>query len=267
MKKEILYIILTPPPNPKSAGITYFNNLGGYLRSIGKKAINIFHIEPSQNVFIWDSNEVPAHNHWTQPWQGSWVPWSEEAITRTFSDFSLILIHGENKHYKFFQNMNVVRYYLAGIGQLQKKGVPREGEYKLAWDAMYCENPDSILRKSTFRGDLSVAEALPVGNRDFDLTYIGKGHLWYPSTPRLDHTIELTRTWPANDDEYFYLLSKTRFLFTYDHITSVVEDAVIFGAYPIFLRHELKMMMCGWTRLIKICGTVIRLLGILWIII
>ena len=54
---------------------------------------------------------------------------------------------------------------------------------------------------------------------------------------QLPGTIELTRAWPGDVDEYLLLLSKTRFLFTYDIITSVVTDSIMYGAVPVLMTH------------------------------
>lgn len=232
---DYLYVILTPPPNPKSAGITYLNNLGGYLRRLGKESVNIYHVEPKGELYLWSSKTIPTQNHWNEPWKGSWIPWTPGIFKRTFGEKPFILIHGENKNYKFFEDLNVVRYYLAGINDLQKKGVAREGEFKVAWDEMYCEKPDFVLAKPTFRGSLDVIKEISIENRNLDLTYVGKAWIHSRNTPRLKNTLELTRNWPDSDEEYFYLLSKTRFLFTYDPITSVISDAILLGAFPIIL--------------------------------
>jgi hypothetical protein len=244
MMKDFLYVIMTPPPNPKSAGITYLNNLGNYLRSLGKKVANIYHIEPQGSLYLWSSVTIPSTNHWKEPWQGAWIPWSQGIFRRTFGETPFILIHGENKHYKWFEGLNVVRYYLAGINDLQKKGVPRDGEFKLAWDSMYCDNPDFLLQKPMFRGDLNSLLRHDLKGRNLDLTYVGKAWIHNPNTPRLRDTLELKRDWPESDEEYLFLLSKTRLLFTYDSITSVVSDAILMGAFPVFLdsakRNDLK---------------------------
>jgi hypothetical protein len=238
--KELIYVIMTPPPNIKSAGITYLNEIGKNLRSIGKRVLNIYHIEPQGELYLWGADSIPETNHWATPWQGKWVKWYPGIFERIIGDTPSIFIHGENKHYKWFENFNVVRYYLAGISALQKKGVPREGEYKLAWDLSFCNEADFVLRKCMFRGDMASAEKKSIENRNLDLTYEGKAWIRSKFNPRLPETLELKRNWPEFDDEYFYLLSKTRFLYTYDHITSVVEDAVFLGALPVFLDESIK---------------------------
>ena len=101
MSKNILYVVMAPPPNSKSAGITYLNNLATYLRNVGKNAITIYHVEFSDNIFFWSSNQIPNQNHYINPWKGAWEPWSLNNFKNTFSNFSLILIHGENVNEDF----------------------------------------------------------------------------------------------------------------------------------------------------------------------
>ena len=50
-------------------------------------------------------------------------------------------------------------------------------------------------------------------------------------------TIELTRVWPNDVDEYLLLLSKARFLFTYDVTTTVIEEAIFYGVIPVLMTH------------------------------
>ena len=194
----------------------------------------------ANSIFFWFSNQIINHNYFINPWKGAWVFWSLNNFKSTFSNFSLILIHGENKHFRYFDGLNVVRYYLASLDHLLKRGVVRDGEFKLAWERMYCDDAHLVLKKNMFRGDLNSINSLSLYNRYIDLTYIGKAHLWGGATYRLKNTILLTRNWPESDYEYFHLLSKTKFLFSYDHITSVTEDAILLGALPIFLNQSLR---------------------------
>jgi hypothetical protein len=235
---EIRYVIMTPPPNPKSAGISYLNALATYLRDLGKNVVQLFTIYPKEQLHIWGAPEIPKQNHWVQPWQGAWVKVEPGALSKVLDARRTIVIHGENQHYKWYEGLNVVRYYLHTIGGLQKKGVPRTGEFKLAWHPMFCAEADYVLRKSMVRADLTAAESLDVIGRTLDLSYVGKAWIHDKAASRLPNTIELKRDWPTNDDEYFYLLSRTRRLFTFDAATSVLDDAIIMGAMPIIMSTE-----------------------------
>lgn len=233
--EDIRYVIMTPPPNPKSAGISYLNDLAEYLRALGKHVIQLFTIYPQEQLHIWGSTEIPTQNHWAQPWQGEWIKIGPGDLSKTLDPRCSIVIHGENQHFKWYEGLNVVRYYLHTIGGLQKKGVPRDGEFKVAWLPMFCPDADYFLRKSMVRIDLDAAEDLAVDGRSLDLSYVGKAWLHDKGASRLPNTIELTRSWPTNDDEYFYLLSNARCLFTYDANTSVLDDAIILGAMPVIM--------------------------------
>ncbi len=233
--KNFTYVIMTPPPNPKSAGITYLNSLAQHLRSIGKNAIQLFTIYPKELLHVWASSTIPEQNHWQNPWQGSWVRVGEGELAKVLDSERTIVIHGENQHFKWYQGLNVVRYYLHAIGGLQKKGVARSDEFKLVWHPMFCENPDHLLSRSMVRANLENAIKFPTAGRSLDVSYLGKAWIHNPSAKRLDGTLELTRTWPSGDDEYFYLLSKTRCLYTFDPATSVIDDAVVMGALPIIM--------------------------------
>ncbi len=237
-RAHITYVIMTPPPNTKSAGITYLNSLADYLRAIGRHVIQLFAVYPGEHLHVWGSTDIPTHNHWVTPWSGHWVKCEPGQLAKVFEGQSVIVIHGENQHFKWFEGLNVVRYYLHTIGGLQKLGVPREGEFKLAWHPMFCANADHFLSKSMVRADLDAARLMSLNDRSLDLTYIGKASLRNPNARRLKDTVELTRNWPSNDDEYFYLLSKARYLFTYDAATSVIDDAIIMGAMPILMGTE-----------------------------
>ncbi len=231
----VTYVIMTPPPNIKSAGITYLNSLAEHLRSIGKKVIQLFAVYPQEQLYVWGSSQIPIQNHWVTPWQGHWVKCEPGQLAKVFEGQRVIVIHGENQHHRWFDGLNVVRYYLNKIGALQKVGVPREGEFKLAWHPIFCPDADHILSKSMVRTDLEAATSLDLKDRSIDLSYVGKASLKDATAKRLDGTLELTRHWPNNDDEYFYLLSKTRYLFTHDTVTSVIADAIIMGAMPILM--------------------------------
>ena len=76
---------------------------------------------------------------------------------------------------------------------------------------------------------------MPNSARCLDLTYIGKGANHRSDLKRLPQTLLLSRDWPNNDDEYLFLLSKTKHLFTYDPVSQVIHDAIAMGARPVLM--------------------------------
>ena len=215
------YIVMTPVQIRGSAGTKFLYDLTDDIKATGRKAHRIYAI--STNVGLGISLDC-------QTWYKS-----EPDAIRHFANNSknCIVIHGENQDCANFMGMNVARYYLNRIGALRKVGIPREGEFKIAWDKMFCDDPDFILRTSTLRYPLEDAAALSLVGRNLDLTYIGKGVFTNPDAPRLPNTLELKRNWPDNDDEYFYLLKNARYLYTYDLVSSVIDDAITMGVLPI----------------------------------
>ena len=165
------------------------------------------------------------------------LPLATNTLEQYFDPKNDVIIHGENLHHKFFDKFNVARYYLNKIGALRNIGVPRDGEYKIAWQTSYVDAPDFVLRRPVIKKPIN--EVLELNQaRLMDVTYIGKGALYEPNFKRLLGTFELTRSWPDDIDEYLLLLSKTRFLFTFDVQTSVIDEAIIYGAQPVLMTHK-----------------------------
>ena len=63
----------------------------------------------------------------------NFLPLTTETLERYFDPENDVIVHGENLHHKFFDKINVARYYLNKTGALRNIGVPKEGEYKIGW--------------------------------------------------------------------------------------------------------------------------------------
>jgi len=221
------YIVMTPPPFRGSAGIRFLNQLTDDIRATGRKAHRVYAITTDKGLAVGlDGKE--------------WYKSEPDAI-RFFagSPEKCIVIHGENQDCANFMGMNVARYYLNKIGALRKVGIPREGEFKITWDTEFCDTPHYVLRTCTLRYPLEAAAHISLDNRQIDLTYIGKGAIKNPNLTRIPHTLLLKRDWPDNDDEYFYLLKNTRHLYSYDAVSSVVDDAITLGALPVLMMDDM----------------------------
>ena len=77
--------------------------------------------------------------------------------------------------------------------------------------------------------------AVAIGQRIMDLTYIGKGELYGDHHPIINDSVEITRGWPQQKNQLASLLKNTRFLFTYDSYSNLNVEAVLCGAIPILL--------------------------------
>jgi hypothetical protein len=221
------YVVMTPPFMRGSAGIRFLNELTDDIRATGRKAHRIYSVTMPEGLVASFTGEA---------WFKVTPDWIKETVG---NPEKLIVIHGENQDCKYFTGLNVARYYLNRIGALRKVGIPRDGEFKIAWVPEFCDNPDFLLRTSTLRYPLHAAEHISLDNRQIDLTYVGKAAIKTPGIGRLPATLQLKGDWPSNDDEYFYLLKNTRRLYTYDAVTSVVGDAITLGALPVSMTERI----------------------------
>ena len=227
---KLKFVVISPSINPKSAGSMFLYQLSDSIKSLGYEANRVLIRQDSRGHFFVSID------------QNNFMPLQTDTLQRYFDPASVVVIHGENLHHKYFDGFNVARFYLNKIGALVNIGVPREGEYRIAWHSSFVENPDFILRKPIIKQ--SENEVLSLNEpRLIDITYVGKGALYDPSFSRLSGTFELTRRWPDNVDEYLLLLSKTRFLFTFDVNTSVVEEAIVYGVMPVLMTCKPKSSM------------------------
>lgn len=218
------FVIVSPPKNPKSAGCMFLYKFAEEIIKTGHDAVRV--------IFAQNKDGTP----YISCDEKDFILLEIDTLEKIFDPSDTIIIHGENLHHKFFDKFNVARFYLNKIGALKSIGVPRANEYKIAWNPGFVNDPDFVLRRPVTKKPLN--ETLQIDQtRLIDLTYIGKGILYNPNLSRLPGTLELTRSWPESDDEYLFLLSKTRFLFSYDVKTAVIEEAIFYGAVPVLMTH------------------------------
>jgi hypothetical protein len=216
------FIVIAPPKNQKSAGSMVLYELADEIRCLGYRATRIILAQNKDGLFFISIDET------------NFIPLETDTLEQLFDPINSVIIHGEILHHKYFDKFNVARYYLNKIGALINIGVPRKGEYKIAWNENFVNDPDFILRRPVIKKPTK--EVLQLDQpRWIDLTYVGKGKLYDASFCRLPGTLELTRNWPDDVDEYLLLLSKSRFLFTYDVQTAVIEEAIFYGVIPVLL--------------------------------
>ena len=150
---------------------------------------------------------------------------------------NLIVIHGENLSHEIFSSYNVVRYYLNKLGSTRNTGTARDGEFKLVWQEDFCADWDAKLSKVLTKGlnYFDNRDYLPSYSRSLDLTYVGKAQNHNDGLKQRDETLLLSKDWPPDQEQYLYLLSRTRYIFSYDPLTSVLADAIAMGAIPVIL--------------------------------
>jgi len=217
------YVIFAAPYTEKSAGIKSLWKLAEAIQKTGRKAIVI-------QCEIVDGSFVACFDG------KNFLKCDKDLIPRVLSGLGEhIVIHGENLDCEYFESLNVARYYLNKMGFLINKGQAREGEFKLAYHAPFCDDPDFVLTQFMGKIDLEQAEQMTIHDRFLNLTYVGKGWMYNAECPTIYQTVLIKRDWPETNEEYVTLLKATRFVLSYDSLTSVLMDSVLLGAVPVIL--------------------------------
>lgn len=220
------FVIFLPPFSEKSAGIRAMWNLSDSIGRNGKQKINILYQQSTTDLFIsLDGTE--------------WIKCGESTIPDMVSVlYQPIIIHPELLDCNYFKSLKVARYYLNRMGVLGNMRQTSPLEYKIAFNNLYCDSPHFTLPQYLGKISLDLAKNLSISPRFLDLTYVGKGAMYFSSTPAIKDTVGFDRDWPKTNEEYIALLTGSRFIFSYDICTSVLLDAVLLGAVPIALTWE-----------------------------
>jgi hypothetical protein len=125
---------------------------------------------------------------------------------------------------------NVVRYVLNREGVLTGKGMDASStDFIFSWAKIYHSNSHANLLKYSipeFFNDVDTKSAL---DRNIDCTYIGKGSIYTQCTV-VKNTIDINKNNPISKSALADLLRNTRFLYTYDTLTSIINEAILCGA-------------------------------------
>ena len=233
---NLSFVIISPIKNLKSAGSKFLYELSDDISRLGMRASRVV-IGQKDNIFYISLDEE------------NFIELKENTLNQFFDAENTVIIHGENLHHKYFDDFQVARFYLNRIGAMKNLGVPRDGEFKIAWDKIFVKGSDFILNKPMYK--IPSHEVINFEQpRSLDLTYLGKATS-NGTIKRLPGTIELTRNWPSDNDEYLFLLSRTRFLFSFDPVTAVLQDAIRYGALPVLMTHH---PLQDWKEVEELCS-------------
>ena len=129
----------------------------------------------------------------------------------------------------------VVRYFLNRecFGYKDNRINPDTSDFILSFHSEYVDRPDFILFKPTF--DLSKIEGVDFRERHLNTYYVGKATIDIQA-PAIKAAINIGKI----DDKVAYenMLSDAKYMYTYDPLTSVIRDAILFGAIPVILNHR-----------------------------
>ena len=218
-------IIVTPPYHKKSAGVVMLHFLSHSLNTLGRcsSLLILDPRDPTNQTFIFPDEEMFMN---------------AEYDTNCISNINQIsdddiVIYPEIIANNPLNQKNIVRYFLNKNGYITGKLINiSPNEFNLSFSDIYLENADHKLFYPGIDLDSYPAE---ISLQDKWLTlavqYFGKGPKYHqceniPGTLGLDS---------KERNEYELLLRRAPFLFTYDPMSGVNIDAVMYGCQPIYL--------------------------------
>jgi hypothetical protein len=133
---------------------------------------------------------------------------------------------------------NVVRYFLNRDGILKKGATVNVGATDFILTHSKVMRPDAqhVCHFSMMNPLFNRDNTVPPELRKLDITYIGKGSL-YGYAGKVDHTVEITRNWPATKEELAALLRNCRFFYSADACSYINNEALSCGAIPVFIHN------------------------------
>jgi hypothetical protein len=226
------FIVAARVFNPKSQGCILLHKLAHTLNKIGHRATVIFFNGHGSDTQWFFSNDK---NHFCNEYSYHFI--NDSQIFENFKK-NAIIIYPEIITGNPLGGKNIVRYMLNREG-LIKEGVkinPSKKDFILTHSLNYHNNPDFHLFNYDGDSSFNSVGANVFYEREFDVTYLGKG-------PKYGHcfivpgSIEITREWPSSKQELANMLRSTRYFYTWDCQTATGVDAILCGAFPIYMSY------------------------------
>ncbi len=223
LSKSRPFLIVTPWYRHSSAGIVALHYLCHQLNQLGFEAY----------LFVWMQPRLPAgmrplHPHWNTP--VITVPLENNPIWQRIKD-QVIVIYPEIIAGNPVRSQRVVRYML---NRESAANAIRLGpdDFIVSFSKMFTMNHFVLYMPVSL--DLAIFyDRDPQQERTQDMCWIGKGSLYGVQEKPPEGCVPITITWPATRQELGDQLRKSRFLYTYDALTSLTVEAALCGAVPV----------------------------------
>jgi hypothetical protein len=227
MTKSARFIIVAPPYNELSAGVKVLHFLCHSLNQAGVNSCLLFLDvrDRSYNSFMSTTDKSAFHEPYNTP-----VITNLEEI-----DFvNDIVVYPDIIRGNPLNSKKVVRYMLNKNGLITGNPIIYgSNDFIISYQKIFEPNAHFNLYLADF--DLTLVpnrDSILNLNKNISLTYVGKGGK-YGDTIRIGGTISLD--WKKSHEEYILLLENAKYLFTWDQMTGVVFDAVIYGCIPVIV--------------------------------
>jgi hypothetical protein len=222
------FLIVSPRYHHKSEGVVVLHQMACDLRGLGYETLVIW---LGANNTRFDTFFV-NHNART-----SGTPYGD-LILESFAEYnheSDIVIYPEIVPGNPLAAKRVVRYFLNRecFGYKENYINPSPNDFILAFHSEYVDKSDLVLFKPTF--DLSKIEGRDFGNKHLNTYYIGKAAIDI-ETPEIKGAVNIGQIY--DKVKYEEILGAAKYVYTYDPLTAVIRDAILFGAIPVILNHR-----------------------------
>lgn len=226
-------LICTPPYSNRSAGIVVLHELCDSLVRLGYVA-HIILMGGNDSGWTYHLTEDPSY--YQAQLQKTTVPpdlgekWVSEVLDKGITIYPEIIIGNP------LNARHVVRYFLNGDGVIfGKKSEYQPSDFCLAFSKVFFEKPHAILTKPIRSPLLNEVNTKPSHERGLNLTYFGKGTK-YASCFRIEGSIVLPAEWPKSKSELALLLQNTQYLYSWDNVSSMNNDAIYCGAKVVLMQ-------------------------------
>ena len=222
------FLIVSPRYHHKSEGVVVLHQMARDLCELGYETLVIW---LGANNTKFDTFFV-NHNVRT-----SGAPYGE-LILESFAEYnheSDIVIYPEIVPGNPLAAKRVVRYFLNRecFGYKENHINPSPTDFILAYHAEYVAHSNLILFKPTF--DLSKIANIDPCRKHLNTYYIRKAAIDIQAQD-IEDAVNIGKI--HEKSEYEKTLSAAKYMYTYDPLTAVIRDAILFGAMPVILNHR-----------------------------
>ncbi|MBF0185799.1 MAG: tetratricopeptide repeat protein [Magnetococcales bacterium] len=217
------YLIVTPWYRHSSAGIVALHYLCHQLNQLGYEAY----------LFVWMQPRLPAgmrplHPHWSTP--VITVPLEDNPLWQRIKD-RVIVIYPEIIPSNPVQATRVVRYMLNREAGTQSVRAGAD-DFIVSFSKMFLLSHYVLYMPVSLDLALFHDREAPQ-ERNQDMCWIGKGSLYGVQDKPPAGCVPITITWPPTRQELADQLRQSRFLYTFDALTSLTVEAALCGAVPV----------------------------------
>ena len=222
------FLIVSPRYHHKSEGVVVLHQMARDLCGLGYETLVIW---LGGNNTRFDTFLV---NHKART---SGVPYGD-LILESFAEYnheSDVVIYPEIVPGNPLAAKRVVRYFLNRecFGYKENHINPSPTDFILAYHSEYVDRSNLILFKPTF--DLSKIANIDLEKKHLNTYYIGKAAIDIKA-PDIDGAVNIGTIY--DKARYEEVLCSAKYVYSYDPLTAVIRDAILFGAIPVILNHR-----------------------------